>query len=171
MIVNALPYPAIQHFNDVPAIKDVLCYFIKPYAMSGLSVVVVRGQDGFSIRISDFQGKIINPDIQPRSNAITTILTRYIPPITAVMKHARIVQAQYYFGGGDCLIDMRVSANKFVGPGMLRDLFGKLMPTQETIKIARASHAETANLKAILKPSAYKTIVRGNDVGPMYCSI
>ena len=78
------------------------------------------------------------------------------------------------------LVDLRSSLNKFYGPGMIKDLFSKVYPTQEVVKIIaldenvleaikRGEGSYKGNL--ILKCSKFKTVVRGNDLLPLYARI
>jgi len=93
----------------------------------------------------------------------------YAVVLGALMEKARIPQAQFYFSG-DKLVDIRTHLNKFVGPGMLRDLCGKVLPTQDIVDIQPLSKDVLAGINrcVILKHSSFKVIVRGNQMIPMY---
>ena len=64
-----------------------------------------------------------------------------------------------------------LSLHKIRRPGMLRDLFEKAIGTQKVIKISLASESEMKGVSAVLKPSAFKIMVVGDDIFPLYCKI
>jgi hypothetical protein len=55
-----------------------------------------------------------------------------------MMRAMGIDQAQFFFGVDDeglYLIDVQLSLNKFAGPGMIKDVFGKILRTVEILKL------------------------------------
>ena len=83
------------------------------------------------------------------------------------MQLIKIEQAQFYFAIEDelTLVDMQLSLNKFAGPGMIKDIFGKIMKTQEIIKteiidnraiefINKGTGSYEGNL--VIKPSRFR---------------
>ncbi len=181
-----LGYPKILNLKEIPEINNQFVYVIKDYGDKGYGSLIYRSDDNVYIRFGDFNGNLI--DVGSKNNKHVSIFTtKYIPKILDLMKTARINQAIYYFTGSKddvTLIDMRMSLNKFTGPGMLRDLFSKIIPTQEVIKTV-SLNADTINAinagtgsfsgNIILKTSAFKTITRSVDgkqhMLPMYARI
>jgi hypothetical protein len=104
---------------------------------------------------------------QLREQPAADILAIAVPKLALIMRYARIQQAEFYFSG-ELLVDVRLTADKFAGPGMVKDLFGKVVRTQEVMKIAAANERDMT-VPAILKPSVFKTMVVGEDVIPLYC--
>jgi len=165
-----LSYPRIKNINNIKSIRDHVCYFIKPYSFDGIAVVIFKSGDGYSIKLGKFDGSEIKPNKINKGSIESEIMTKHVPRIIAIMKHARFDQAEYYFSDGK-LVDVRMSLNKFMSPGMLKDMFARVIPTQDVIKIAQASEEEIKNQKAILKPSTFKTIIEGDDILPVYCTL
>lgn len=129
------------------------------------------------MRIGDWDGKVINP---MESEAATSFVKKYSPHFISLMSSAKIPQAVFYLSvnGPDIrLVDIRMSLNKFSGPGMVRDLFAKIVDTQEVIKVDNLTPEALTAIKEnsgsyagdlIIKPSAFKTIERPKVMYPMY---
>lgn len=185
-VPEILPYPEILHLVDVPELINKFCYVIRWYPLSGLAILIYRDNEQVFFKFSEFNGKIINPmDDKNKYNLyIKQFLKDKANKLVSLMKYAKIPQAMYYFSiyqDKMVLIDMRTSLNKFAGPGMLRDLFSKMVDTQEVIKTVQLTQdvinaikegANTYSGNLIIKPSAFKTITRqGKDkpiLLPMY---
>lgn len=168
MMPKPLPYPEIG--SDVSELHDkMLVYVIKQYRMSGISMVVTKHDDGFIMQVADWSGTIIDPQIQQR---LRDDVAAKVERILSIVKHAKIKQSQWYFSD-DVLVDVRKSIDSFVGPGLLRDLCGKIFSTQEIIKITDfGSVKNDAGLKgSIIKPARYRTIVRDDSFIPLYAIV
>jgi hypothetical protein len=156
MIPTPLPYPI---FSTITELHDkALVYVVKKYEMSGISIIASRVSEGFMIRVADWVGNLIDPTPSDDINKILLII-----------KHARIAQSQWYFSGGK-LVDIRKSIDSFVGPGMLRDLCGKVFDTQEVIEIGEFGSIKTkSELKgSIIKPARFRTIAKDDELIPLY---
>ena len=139
--------------------------------------MIVRQKEEVYIRIGDWDAKVINP---MQSEAATTFVKKFSPHFISLMSSANIPQAVYYISvdGADMrLVDIRTSLNKFAGPGMVRDLFAKIIDTQEVIKIDNLTPEAMTAIKnnegsyvgdLIIKPSAFKTMDRNRTMYPMY---
>jgi hypothetical protein len=165
-----MPYPPLFDINKAKQILGKLCYFVEPYALDGVTTVAYLSNGAYRMKIGKFDGSIIDPSRIKKASLESDILAVIMPKILGIIKHARIIQAQFYFSK-TTLVDVRISLNKFVGPGMLRDLFEKAIGTQKVIKISLASESEMKGVSAVLKPSAFKTMVVGDDIFPLYCKI
>ena len=188
-----LPYPQFLPFESTKSIHDIFCYVIKHYGNDGLSVLIYRipSNDDVYIVCGDWRGNKI--DLVANENNDTPLL--YEPAIGFLENHAveflnmmrlvKIEQAQYYFAvhnGELVLVDMRLSLNKFAGPGMIRDIFGKLINVQDSIKTeivdARAIEAIEKGVGSyegdlIFKPSKFKMFHHqdNNSFTPLYVEI
>lgn len=167
MIPESLPYPKINELWQVPELKDKYCYVVKSYPLSGLAILVYRGDDNLHLRFTDFNGVESDP-----------VEGRLLDIIITVMKTANIKQSMFYFSENK-LVDVRLSLNKFCSPGFIKDIFGKAgIPIQE--EIGRPIQLDENNMKLLLsgggdyscgvviKPSTFKSIIRNGDVVPMY---
>lgn len=172
-----LSYPKILTLDEVPELMGKFVYFVRAYPLQGIAVLIVRQKDEIFMRIGDWDGKVINP---MESEAATTFVKKFSPHFISLMSSAKIQQAVFYLSvnGSDIrLVDIRTSLNKFSGPGMVRDLFGKIVDTQDVVKIDSLTPEVLTAIKndegsytgnLIVKPSAFKTVDRTKVMYPMY---
>ena len=165
-VPTLLEYPEILPLSDVPELSGRLVYVVKGYELSGHSMLMWRPPGGeLAIRIGDFNGNSLDP------RNVREEITAYIMPLAELMVAAGIPQAQFYFSG-TTLVDVRKSLDSMVGPGMLKDLCSKIVPTQEIIDIKPFDDDLKESLKqydyVILKHSSFKVIVREDKMLPMY---
>lgn len=172
-----LSYPKLLPLNEVSDLGGKFVYFIRAYPLQGLAVMIVRQKDDVFVRIGDWDGKIINPTESP---VATEFVKKYSQQFIGLMSSAKIPQAIFYVsvdGAEMRLVDIRLSLNKFSGPGMVRDLFSKIINTQEVIKVDNLTPEAMTAIKnnegsytgeLIIKPSAFKTLERNKIMYPMY---
>jgi hypothetical protein len=179
-----LAYPEIQKFDLLPEIIDQFVYVIKSYPNKGLTILIYRKDEYVYFKFGDFAGKIANPT---NNKHIKLFMEKYSAKFVGLMTTARIPQAIYYVvieNDAMRLVDVRVSLNKFAGPGMLRDLYGKIIDTQEVLKTIQLNSETIEAIKKgtgtykgglILKTSVFKTVTRGNTpklmMYPMYAKV
>ena len=175
MIPEILPYPQLLPAEKAKLLEGKLCYFIEPYPLEGIAAVVFLSKGLFHIKASRWSGTTISAALDltkiKKGTPEAEIFAKFMPKIIGIMKYTKIIQAEFYFSQGKTLVDIRLSANKFMGPGMLRDIFGKVLETQKVIKTAPVSDEELKGATAILKPSAYKTIMADEGPVPFYCKL
>lgn len=184
LIPTSLPYPEIYNLNDVNALRGKFCYVIEKYPLSGVSITIVRKDGNVCVQMADFLGKTINPDNinENYEGCIDIIMTTLVPRLIVTMKLSGIKQSLYYFANckDPILVDVRVSLNKFCGPGFVFDIFGRQgIPTQkkigdplnldeEGLKTIKKGKGIYSGGKFIIKPSAFKTMIRGENILPLY---
>ena len=187
---SVLKYPKFLGEEHLPAIKDVLVYVIRPYLEEGISVLISKDDksDNTMILFADWHGNKL--DLLDKSNKLVnmadTFLAQNVQVLINFMKMIKIKQAQYFFSGDKyedlTLVDMQTSLNKMCGPGMIRDLFSKILRTQEVIKVEPIDDRALEAIKVgngayegniILKPSRFRHYhdVKNNDYTPMYIKI
>ena len=166
--IGLLAYPPLAH--DIGLVRGVFCYIIKPYKLSGISCLIARSDGDVRITVGDFRGNAI--DLLAKSS-IAVIANEFLKQYLAILiQYTKLVGVDkiiYYFSLRDdntlVLVDARLSINKFLGPGMLRDVFGKRLPTQEVKGIEVLSNQLFEQLQAgtgifrddvILKPSRFR---------------
>ena len=180
---DILPYPELKKFDDIPEIKDQFVYVIRSYSTKGLTVLIYRKDGNVYFKFGDFSGKTI--DVNNKSAKI--FLEKYSAKFVELMNLVKIPQAIHYFTVEKDLlrlVDVRTSLNKFVSPGMLKDLYGKIVETQEVVKTVQLNSETISGIKGnkgnykgsfIIKTSAFKTITRGTspklNMYPMYAKI
>ena len=138
------PYPTVHAFADCEAhLKGHLCYVIRHYGQQGISVMILRepDKDGVAVKCGDWHGRDL--DIQdakdPLVPAAVVFLQHDLPLFLEVMQKINLPQAQFFLAVGEdgalTLVDLQISTNKLAGPGMVRDIFGRIYKTQEVLKV------------------------------------
>jgi hypothetical protein len=163
-IPDLVDYPQFLSFSEYGSLfKNILCYVIEPYELVGYSVYV-GFRNGYSlVRVGDFESNMIGCD---------DYIIKYIDILIEITKSIGINDSIYYFSknnGSLVLVDMMLSANKFAGPGMLRDIFGKVFKTQNVIDICQINEETTNKYNTkVVKPSSFKYIIDKNTIRPQY---
>jgi len=182
-----LPYPGILPFSDVPELMGKLAYIIKEYSEC-VSLNVLLNEEDVCVRVGDWDGNVIDiTDDSEKAKVGMELIDNYLNNLLGMMQCVKLSQALFYIARYEnelCLVDLRLSLNKFSSPGMIRDLFSKVIRTQEVTKIVSLDKetmeaivagkgAYSGNL--ILKSSAFETIERetpqGNALYPLYAKI
>ncbi len=185
-VPTLLSYPNVFKVTELPELKNEFVYLIEAYPLHGLSVVASRVQteNGIQInwRLGDWDGNEIN-FLGKDGNAhwANKFMENYSQKILQIMQLIKLFQAQFYFSVVDndlCLVDIRISLNKFTGPGMVKDIFGKVVRVQREIAkpnvltpddwVKLSKNGKAYGQDIIIKPSAFKTIVRNKALMPMY---
>ena len=169
-----LQYPTIKDISDTPELKGVFSYIIHGYTPKyGILISRQKSDDGFGVgvHIDGFNAQI---DKKRKEQLLATTAKTLI----ATMGVIGVQQAEFYFDDTDALIDMQISINKFIGPGMLRDLFSKSVMTQRIIEIGVVDDEKIKQIKTdrskypkhvIIKPSRFR--LASNSLLPAYASI
>lgn len=141
VLPKILPYPTIHNIDDLENnIKNIFCYVIKHYGKKGLSVLIYRQikDDQVVVLCGDWFG---NPIDLEGSTQESTIASEFVKnellKYLNVMHLIKIDQVQLFFAQVEdelVLVDLQVAVNKLAGPGMVRDIFGKVVKTQEVVK-------------------------------------
>lgn len=168
-----LKYPLIKDISERPAIKDQYCYVMKPYE-PGVAAVVKYTEDGPYVVVGDWNGVVAVPDNKPLYAEATKLLSGRFANVINVMKAIQLSQAQFYISKDGRLVDMQVMLDQWAGPGMLRDLFVKIMPIPEYYGEPVVIDDEwLANNKqpVFLKTSKFKSVVENKVATPLYASV
>jgi len=182
-----LPYPDVLPLSEVPELNGKLAYIIKGYE-DGIAANVLIQDDNICVRFGDWNGKQI--DIQKAgelSKLANEFIGKYLDNTIRLFRTIGLSQALLYMGlreGKMQLVDVRLSLNKFVGPGMIRDLFSKIVPTQEVNKVVNIDDATLDAIQAgkgnfagelTIKTSAFETVERqtprGKSMFPLYATV
>ena len=171
---DLISYPEILSLDQLPEFNNITAYVIKEYPLNGIAVLVYREKDDVILRIGDWNGNLI--DVKNDSTDMTKdFLNKYSIELIKMMKYIGLEKALFYLTlchNELMLVDVRIDQNKFTGPGMLRDLFSKIIKTQEVTKIVQVDNTVLEAIKEgkgnysgnlILKSSAFTTIDRKID--------
>jgi hypothetical protein len=186
-IPDILAYPRILDFEDIPEIKGQFVYVIKKFVEEGLAIVIYRDikEGDVYLSVGDFDGNPV--DLTDTQHQLYTAAIEFVQhessKFVAMMKVAQIQKVILYISVDKNsweLVDLRTSLNKFYGPGMIRDLFSKIFPTQDVIKTITLDEATLEAIKQgrgsykgdlILKCSKFKTVARGKELLPLYARV
>lgn len=144
-------------------------YIIKRYNYEeGYNLYIGFRKNNILIRIADFDSNVI--DLKNNEDQNVKEILKFTESLSRIMQLIRIQDASFYFEKNELkLIDVMISINKFVGPGMLIDLFGKILPIQKTIEIKMLDEEVINEYKGnIVKPSRYRHIIYNQIARPLY---
>lgn len=179
---KVLKYPNMLGNDKLEHIKNLLCYVIQDYGNDGVSILLTRKpeKDEVIVLCGDWGGNNLDLQVDNRSvNIVKDILGNELAKIANIIRIIGINQAQLFFSihGGYKLVDMQVGLNKLVGPGMIRDLFSKVIPTQEVMKVEPIDERAFQAIKdgqgsysgnLIIKPSKFRMIEQNGQYSPLY---
>jgi hypothetical protein len=182
---SLLPLPKPIPIDEFMGIRGMFCYVIEHYGHSGLSLLIHRDGEDVQLVIGDWDGNIIplDDDKHPLYMAANACLNSVAIMSYNVLKHIGVDKAILYFAkSGDkfILVDARMSLNKFAGPGMLQDVFGKVLETQKVICIETINDAIMDSIMVgrdqfspsiLLKPSRFRFATMGDDPIPLYVEV
>jgi hypothetical protein len=184
---SMMAYPHLFKFGEID-IQNMFCYVLEHPGKSGLSCIIFRDveNDKVSIQMGDWEGNIL--DLGDKDNPLSDIANKFLAAhgndLYAMMKTAAVSQAMFYIKfGADMkfnLIDVRLSANKFAGPGFCRDIFGKVIEfaeviaieimTDELLKFIEDGNGNFAR-DLIIKPSKYRNAMVNGEEWPLYIEV
>lgn len=176
---SILSYPEILKLTDVD-LTNKLVYVIKWYK-EALAINILLTGDDINIRFGDWNGKILDPTVD---RTVKEFIDAYLNNIVTLLKTIKLNNSILYIGRTDdklCLVDVRLSLNKFVGPGMIKDLFSNCIETQTVTKVVNYDDKVVKAIKGnkgaykgelILKPSVFNTVTKqtpsGKVIYPVY---
>lgn len=172
-----LAHPVIDEFGPESPLNGVFCYIQEYHAEEGYSVIIRRdGHGGLTIRIGDWAGNDLSPGDPLWSKILDgTESGVNFYTIAGIMAVSKVYQAQFFVSMPDkVLVDVRMSLNKWLGPGMIEGLFGKMCRTAKTLLITNLTPDIVAQLdnksgifngNLLLRPSSFRC---NEDLRPTY---
>jgi len=166
-IPTLLAYPHIAPIDECQEIVGKYCYIIKSYEPG--CAMVFKSQAGTSgISFGGWDG--VHNEINAEK-----YLADFVPKCINLMGCIRLPQMQLFISSDGLLVDVQCSLNKFIGPGMLRDLFSNIIQTQQIDSIDVVNQSKIEQLKTtgswILKPSKFRYYESGDSILPLYARI
>ena len=178
-----LPHP--EPLSDTALIAGRLCYVVRYYQNIGISCLVSHIDGQIAIAAGDWDGRTI--DLADTKDSLSLVavdfLHKHAEKLVAISRAAGVKQAIYYFAldtGTPTLVDIRLSLNKFLGPGMIRDVFGKSFDTQVVLKIDVMTEQLLEQIRngagnyhdgVIIKPSVARVTEVDGKLVPLYVGI
>lgn len=183
-----LQYPQLLSFDDTPNIKDIFCYVIRHYGKVGLSVLIYRQpkNDQVVVICGDWEGNkidVVSDDPSELTKLANNFVTKEVITFYELMRLIKIDQAQFFFAVVDgelVLVDVQVSMNKMVSPGMIGDIFSKVCPTQHVLAMEIIDERVVEFIQKgrgtyegdlILKPSRFRLYESDRHYQPLYVEI
>lgn len=167
-----LPYLHIYPFEEIPEFIDKYVY-VYDYFKDGFSVLIDRDvkNDGIIFKFGDFNGDLYDNLFVENNKHMADV----VPRAVMLMKLIKLSKAQFYFDFNCNLVDIRLSLNKFMSPGMLKDIFSKqlsVLPSLDIFHLTKEKFKDICDGKykrnIIIKNSTFKTIVRDDAFYPLY---
>lgn len=153
------PFPRLDH--DYSPLLGRICHLIEPYDhLKMISVFVKRDNNGSIIKITDENAN----EVDPRD---TNIANKSLMMALNIQKLTQVEESQLFFaddGKEPMLVDV-YNGSDFISAGMLRDIYGKRMRTQNILKTEQFNPSNTKNV--IVKPA----VVRYVDSMPLYSRV
>lgn len=183
-----LKYPQLLPFEGTPNIKDIFCYVIRHYGHTGLAVLIYRlpKNDQVVVICGDWMGNkidVVAKDPSELTIAANEFVRKDVVTFYETMRLIKIEQAQFFFAlvdGELILVDVQVSLNKMASPGMVKDIFGRVYPTQEvlTTEIIDERAIEfimkgrgTYEGDLVIKPSRFRLYESVRNYQPLYVEV
>lgn len=186
-VPKLLPYPKPLLFeSEGQLIKNLLCYVIEHYDYDGISLLVYRIPNNNDIYVvcGDWNGNAVDLTAQTEQSSLANLLIEQkLVDILSIMRYAKIDQAQYFFNYVEnkfVLVDMQVALNKFAGPGMLRDVFGRTFDIPkikhigviDDVTFDAVTHGSgTYSGDVIIKPSKFRLHETESGYVPLYVEL
>lgn len=187
---DLLSYPSVLEASEIQELNGRSLFFCKYYGYYGYTVLINKVNDSIRLVFGDFDGNTIDPE-SPKIDTNFLAFKKFflvdisrvsglnessnvLGKLVSLMKFAGISQAQYYFSHDEekyRLVDVRTELNKFLSPGMLKDIFGKQIDTQEILHVGEYNEEELKKVSyrpMIVKTNTFKTVVRDNEMLPCY---
>lgn len=161
---SLLAYPEIKPIEQVPSIIGLFCYAVESYEPSYCCLIKRHGGEA-GITLGDWDGN---------HAASEGVLKDKVPKLLKLMSHVGLEQAQFFFSSSNQLVDVQLSLNKFIGPGMLRDLFNGIVPVQRILAIDTMTPEKIEEMSGnsiILKPSRFRYYEVDGVITPLYARI
>ena len=160
-----LPYPKIYKLSAKPELIGIYSYLIKPYKLDGISLLYCKTPD-IILKIGDWAGNTIDLTKPSRyAHLAVEILKNH--KIIEILNLVGVPQAQLFISDDTepTLVDIQISLNKVLGPGMINDVFKPTIKTQEILEIKIVDGNEQ---NAIIKPSKSRMINDDQSIIPLY---
>jgi hypothetical protein len=161
-------YPEFFNVREYSSLfNNLFSYIISPYPIdNGYSIYIGSRNDYVFVRLSDFKSS----ELDITDHKYKSIL-KHVDKLLNIMKVAKIRESCYYFSNQNdpILVDVMLSANKFMGPGMIRDVFSKTVPTQEIMSVENLMIDNYDNFSGkYIKPSRFKYVIEKEYFRPLY---
>lgn len=164
-VIQVKPY-----LRDLKYVNGLECTIIEKYQHIGVSVTYQRSNKSF--KFYDWNSSEIKLFEEAEySKPIKDIIDKYLTSLMIVVDGIGLEYAQFVFCTSPLmLVDVIVTPNKYLSPGMIQDFFGKVVNTQKIIATSRID-LNTKFSNVVIKPNVFKTHVVNNAFLPLYVEV
>jgi len=168
-----LPYSKTLNIEEVPEIKGKFCYILEDYSDNGFSLLIYRKDDTVYFKFGSYDGNEFDMLNHTEYREQISKVFQHIHNYINLLKLTRVKMLQLYFavnGSSVMLVDARTHYNKYLSPGMLKDVIAKCgISPPNVVKIEELTNEVISNLKSsgkryIVKTSSPKLMIRNEDV-------
>lgn len=129
-----LPYPKVAELSKEHPINGVFSYIQEKPQMNGIALLIQaqpRTKE-VAFRAGTWDGKLAP---QSEIQKIAEFIGIFGAKLAQIMALVKVEQAMFYISADEKLVDVRTSINKWLGPGMVENIFSKVISTPKTIEI------------------------------------
>jgi len=148
------PYPKVLDLKNLHELEHILCYIQEHPGPEGFTILIERdvSNDDVYVMAGYLNGEAIEleSDTSNTAEAAKRFIKEKIVDFLNLMRLVKIDRAQYFFSfrsGEIILQDVQTGADKFVGPGLIRDIFSSLVQIPDIKKIEQLT---SSNIEAIM---------------------
>lgn len=153
---KVLPYVVYLDYQDINYLEHTYCYVQEHPANVDLTVLIYRdiaNEDVITI-FANRSGEALEltTDTSVVADAARAFIKDKLADFVRLMNIIKIEQAQYHFWvkeDGLVLVDVRTAINKCVSPGLIEEVFGKIIRTLKT------------RTMTVLEPAVIQALIQG----------
>lgn len=176
---SILPYPKIYPLDKnsgslmggSTTLSKKLVYAIEPYNEDGLSVLIFAEGDKIGCKFGTWNGEEINiMKKHSLSKYIDDLYKNNLERLMGLLKLIGVEMMQLYFSISKeiKLVDVRTYINKFLSPGMIRDVFSKFVNVQNIVETGMFEDIIGKHKNIVIKPSKPFMYEKDDDLIPAY---
>lgn len=166
--------------SDNP-LKFLTCYIMRHYGSVVRSCLIVRrpADDTVTVLIGDQDGHILDNT----KVGVQYIVNEIAPKLINLMRMIKLTKALYFFSNADAgyrLVDIQLEPNKFASPGMVLDVFSKVILGPELLAnkyindaVHEAIISNTGSFEGdiIIKPARPRLVPIGKTFMPLMAQV
>jgi len=163
--IECQPFP--QFLEPKSELIGHLCYFLEPYEPTGFSIAytLIDGVVGLKV-LDDAGNDILIDDLNSQKRMAFDANVGKFLGLCGILK-IKSCQAFFTFVDGNSILADVYTPHKFIGPGMLNDIFSRAFTTPKVIKTA-AYKEDGTETNVVIKPSKFMTVMIDGNPTPLY---
>lgn len=175
-----LSHSDVLGIDNVPEILGKFCYVLESYPNTGFSLLLYRDSGNINFKFGTFDGTEIDVLNNTKYRNYIDKVFKKVGEYIRLLKLVNVSQLQLYFtikNNKLFVIDARTHFNKFLGPGMVKDIIAKCgVPFVKVLSTEQIDQDIIDRLKStgeqyVIRPSYPKMIVRDGILEPLQARI